>query len=187
MQNPKSLAVTIPLLETERLLLRGHGMEDFTGSAAMWADPKVTRYIMERPLTEEECWTRFLRYAGHWAVMGFGYWVVVNKHDGEFIGEAGFADYKRAIQPSLDGMPEAGWVFASQTHGKGYATEAVSAITAWGDVHFKTATACIIAPENAASVRVAMKCGYREAQRTAYHGHATVMYFREPGNSRGSE
>jgi RimJ/RimL family protein N-acetyltransferase len=180
MLNPKNLAVTVPVLETERLLLRGHGIEDFADSARMWADTKVTRYMMERPLTEEECWTRFLRYAGHWAVLGFGYWVVTSKHDGEFIGEAGFADYRREIQPSLRGVPEIGWVLASQAHGKGYATEAVRAITAWGDVHFKTRTACIIAPANVASVGVAMKCGYREMGPTTYHGHATVMYSREP-------
>ena len=144
----------------------------------MWADPNVTRHILERPLTEEECWSRFLRYVGHWAVLGFGYWVIIEKQTGDFVGEAGFADYRREIEPSLKDFPEIGWVLRSHAHGKGYATEAVRAIAAWGDTHFETPTACIIAPDNTASFRVAAKCGYREMLRTTYHGHPTVMLSR---------
>ena len=150
----------------------------------MWADPRVTRHILERPLTEEESWSRFLRYVGHWAALGFGYWVIFEKQTGVFVGEAGFADYKRKIQPPLKGVPEIGWVLASHAHGRGLATEAVRAITAWGDARFETATACIITPENTASFRVAAKCGYREAQRTTYHEHPTVMFFRERCGAR---
>jgi len=175
----------VPVLETERLRLRGHCIDDFLHSAAMWADPAVVRYIGDQPLTEEESWTKFLRYVGHWSLLGFGYWVVEEKATGHFAGEIGFADYKRDLQPSLKGVPEIGWVLASQAHGKGYATEAVRAITAWGDVRFGPArTACIIAPENAASIRVAIKCGYREFQRTSYHGKPVLMFDREPGSSR---
>ena len=147
----------------------------------MWADPVVTQYVGGKPLTEEESWTKFLRYAGHWSMLGFGYWVVEEKATGNFAGEIGFADYKRDVQPSLKGVPEIGWVLASQAHGKGYATEAVRAITAWGEMHFgPVRTACLIAPENAASIRVAVKCGYREFQPTTYHGHPVLMFIREP-------
>ena len=175
-----STASAVPSLETDRLWLRGHRMDEFEQCAALWADPKVTQHILERPLTEEESWARFLRYVGHWAVFGFGYWAIVEKQTGDFAGEGGFADYKRAIQPSLKGVPEIGWVLASRFHGKGFATEAVRAITAWGDAHFQTPTRCIISPDNTASFRVAVKCGYREILRTTYHGHATVMFEREP-------
>jgi RimJ/RimL family protein N-acetyltransferase len=147
----------------------------------MWAEPVVVRHTVGKPLTEEESWRRLLSYVGHWAVMGFGYWVVEEKATGKFAGEVGFADYKREIEPSLKGVPEIGWVLASSAHGKGYATEAVRAAVAWGDAKFKLArTACIIAPENAASIRVAVKCGYRELQSTTYKGHPTVMFVREP-------
>jgi RimJ/RimL family protein N-acetyltransferase len=40
-------------------------------------------------------------------------------------------------------------------------------------------TACIIAPENAPSIRVAEKCGYREFQRTTYKDNATIMFVRD--------
>lgn len=150
----------------------------------MWADPVVTRHILERPQTQEETWARFLRYVGHWAVLGFGYWVITEKHTGQFVGEAGFADYKRKIEPSLEGVPEIGWVLASRAHGQGFATEAVRAITAWGDVHFQTSTRCIIAPGNTASFRVAAKCGYHEMARATYQGRETVMLSRDRGGAK---
>jgi RimJ/RimL family protein N-acetyltransferase len=179
MKTPAIPSPAIPSVDTKRLLLRGLRMEDFAHSASMWADPKVTQHILERPLTEEESWARFLRYAGHWTMLGFGYWMIVEKQTGALIGEAGFADYKRQIEPSLKGLPESGWVLASHAHGKGFATEAVQAITAWGDQHFETSTACIVKPENTASIRVAAKCGYRKLQPTTYRGHATIMFKRE--------
>ena len=171
----------VPVLETERLLLRGHCLDDFPHSAAMWADPAVTRYIREKPFTREETWSRFLRYLGHWALLGYGYWLIVEKSTGSFAGEIGFADYHRDIEPSLDGMPECGWALTAQMHGKGYATEALRAILAWGDHHFRgTRTACIIAPENRASLQLAAKCGYREMENTSYHDHPVTIFARDP-------
>jgi RimJ/RimL family protein N-acetyltransferase len=181
MSSPIRHDVDVPTLETERLKLRGHRLNDFVYSAAMWSDENVTRHIRDTPFSEEESWTRFLRYFGHWLLLGFGYWVVEQKDSGEFLGEVGFADYKRELEPSLKGVPEIGWVFASHAHGRGYATEAVRAVTAWGDANFGAArTACIIAPEDDGSIRVATKCGYRELQLTSYKGQPVLMFVREP-------
>ena len=175
------LAVDIPILETARLRLRAHRLEDLPECARMWSDPKVVQHIRATPFIAEETWSRLLRYIGHWTLLGFGYWVIELRETGAFRGEVGFADYHRDITPSLEGIPEIGWVLASDSHGKGFATEAISAVTAWGDSHFAIKrTACIIAPENAASIRVAEKCGYREFRRTTYHGNPTVMYVRDP-------
>lgn len=171
----------VPSLETERLRLRGHRLDDFVHCATMWADPTVTRYIGGKPLTEEESWTKLLRYAGHWSLLGFGYWVAEDKATGNYVGEIGFGEFKRDLQPSLRGVPEIGWVLTSNAHGRGYATEAVRVVVAWGDAHFRSAqTACIIDPENLPSIRVAVKCGYREFQITTYKGRPTIMFVREP-------
>ena len=121
-----------------------------------------------------------LRYAGLWAFLGFGYWALEDKASGTFAGEMGFADFKREIEPSLDGMPELGWALAPQFHGRGYTTEALRAIVAWGDTHLDAKrTACIIHPENVQSLRVAEKLGYGEFQRTTYKGSPTVMFVRD--------
>jgi RimJ/RimL family protein N-acetyltransferase len=169
----------VPEIETARLRMRGHQLDDFAACAAMWADPVVTRYIGGRPFTEEEVWARLLRYVGHWALLGFGYWAIEEKATGDFIGELGFADFKRDMEPSIKGVPELGWVLASKAHGKGYATEAVRAAVAWGETHFaKARTVCIIHPGNLASIRVAEKCGYTEFLRTNYKNHATIIFDR---------
>jgi RimJ/RimL family protein N-acetyltransferase len=173
-------ATEVPVIETKRLRMRGHRLDDFLDSAAMWADPVVTRHISGKPLSEEEAWTRLLRYVGHWSLMGFGYWVIEEKSTGSFVGELGFADYKRDIIPSIKGVPEAGWVLASAAHGKGYATEAVGAAVAWGEAHFGSVrTVCLIHPENLASIRVAEKCGYKQFQRATYKGDATLIFARQ--------
>ena len=175
------LAVDVPILETPRLRLRPHRVDDFPECARMWSDPHVTRHIRSTPFTAEETWSRLLRYIGHWTLLGFGYWVIEQQETGSFLGEVGFANYKRDITPSLEGMPEIGWALACHSHGKGFATEAVNASVAWADSYLRTKrTACIIAPENAASIRVAAKCGYREFERTTYHGNPTLMYVRDP-------
>ena len=180
--SPRYNVRMVPVLETERLKLRAHCMDDFPASAAMWADPQVTRHF-GHSFSEEESWTRFLRYAGHWAMLGFGYWAVEEKATGKFVGEIGFADYKRAIESAIELAPEMGWVLVSASHGKGYATEAVLAAVAWGDTHFGSQfhgkpTTCIIHPENLGSIRVAEKCGYRELERTRYKGQATIVFAR---------
>lgn len=172
-----------PVLETPRLILRTHRLDDFEPLAAMWADPVVTRHVGGGPCSAEGSWTRLLRYIGHWTLLGFGYWAIEEKESARFVGEIGFADYKRNIDPPLDGMPEIGWALASRVHGRGYATEAALAVSAWGDGRLQAdRTACLIHPENAASIRVAGRCGYRESRRTAYRGEPTIVFVRDkPG------
>ncbi|MCK6447601.1 MAG: GNAT family N-acetyltransferase [Planctomycetes bacterium] len=161
----------VPVLETGRLLLRGRELRDFEPSCAMWRDPEVVRYIGGQPISESDNWSRFLRHVGHWAALGFGYWVVEERASGRFVGEVGFAEQLRELEPSIRGTPECGWALATWAHGRGYATEAVLAALTWGDTHFEDRrTACIIEPGNAASLRVAAKCGFVELARTTYKG-----------------
>jgi RimJ/RimL family protein N-acetyltransferase len=172
----------IPILETDRLRLRGHRLDDFAACAAMWADPAVSRQIGRKPFSEEESWTRLLRYVGHWFLLGFGYWAVEEKESGKFAGEVGFADYKRDMESPVRELPEIGWVLARWAQGKGYATEAARAAIGWGDGHFSPSrTTCIIGPENLSSIRVAEKCGYKDLQLTEYKGKPTMVFVREAG------
>jgi RimJ/RimL family protein N-acetyltransferase len=169
----------IPALETERLRLRAHRVEDLDACVAMWADPVVTRHIGGKPFSREETWSKMLRYAGHWALMGFGYWVAEDKATRAFLGEVGFAEFRRDVRPAIEGMPEIGWALVSSAHGKGMATEAVRAACAWADKNFgSTSTVCMIDPENIASAWVAKKCGYQEYLRATYKDHPTMLYRR---------
>jgi RimJ/RimL family protein N-acetyltransferase len=169
----------VPVLETERLVLRAHRIADFDASAAMWGDPVVTRYIGGKPSTREDVWGRLVRYAGHWPLMGYGYWAIEDKSFGRFIGEAGFADFKRDITPPLGDDPEIGWALTPAAHGKGYATEIVTALVEWGDANLSSKrTVCLIHPDNSPSIYVAKKCGYKEFARTTYKGQPTILFRR---------
>ena len=175
------MPVEIPTLETERLRLRGHRPDDLDACAAIWAHPAVVRYTTGKPQPREEVWWRILRYIGGWALLGYGFWAVEEKSTGTFIGEIGFGNFKRDLDPPFGNAPEIGWILDPRFHGKGYGTEAARAVIAWGDEHFGLArTVCLIQPENQASLRIAAKCGYVEYGRTKYREHAVIMLAREP-------
>lgn len=167
-----------PTIETARLRLRGHTLPDFDASAAMWADAGVTRFIGGKPSSREDSWRRFQTYVGHWALMGHGFWLIEEKASGRFLGEGGFGTFKREIEPVFE-APEQGWALAPTAHGKGYALEAMNAAITWGEQHFgRRDFVCLIAPENAPSLRLAEKLCYREYARSAYRGEPSVLLRR---------
>ncbi len=168
-----------PAIQTLRLTLRPHATEDFHHSLSLWSDPEVTRFIGGRPATEEDVWARVLRYIGHWHALGFGYWAIFERSSGRFVGETGFADFHRNIDPPLWGMPEMGWALAPWAHGSGFASEAVMAALDWGDRAFTAPACCIISPENTSSLRVAAKAGFKEVAATRYHDAPTLVFRRE--------
>lgn len=147
--------------------------------AAMWADPIVTRHIGGRAFTEQECWFRLLRYLGHWALLGYGYWAIEEKASGRFAGETGFADFKRELVPPIHGVPEIGWALAPWAHGKGYAAEAVGAAVEWGSQHLPSRrTVCLIDPGNLRSIKLAQNLGYRQYAEATLGTSKTLLFER---------
>ena len=173
---------SVPVVETERLILREFRSEDFAFLRDMKNDAEMMRFITGEAMSAEDSWTKFLRAIGHWSVMGYGYWLVEERASGCPIGEVGFGDFKRFIEPSLIGEPEIGWLLAPSAQGKGYASEAAMAAVQWGDEHFKgKRMSCIVDPEHAASIRVAEKCGFKITGETVYHGDKVVLLHRMAG------
>ncbi|GAC1595951.1 MAG: GNAT family N-acetyltransferase [Hymenobacter sp.] len=161
--------------------MRSYQAGDLDAFVAMWQQPEYYRYLNPEPLPTEEVWKLLLRSAGHWAVMGYGFWAIEEKATGCFIGSIGFADLKRTLEPPLGTAPEIGWVLAPGVHGRGYATEAVAAALAWGEQFFgPVRTVCIINPDNQPSLRVAAKFGYREYARSTYKG-GPILLLERPG------
>jgi RimJ/RimL family protein N-acetyltransferase len=173
------LSAPIPVLHTERLILRAHCLADLPQFTAMFQLPAFFTFLGGKPVPEEEVWTKVLRNTGQWAILGLGYWAVEEKATGRFIGAVGFADWQRAMEPSIKGEPEIGWLLDPHIHGQGYATEAVQAALLWGTVHFTGCrTVCIIDPENTPSLRVAAKCGYQVVQKTIYKEKPILLLAR---------
>lgn len=170
----------VPEIETERLLLRGLQVGDIDAHAALWADPIVTRFIGGKPQSREEAWNGLLRHFGMWSAVGFGFWAIVDKASGRLIGEAGFQDRQRGLNPSLDGTLEAGWTFLPAAHGKGFASETLAAMLKWADERFlNQPVTCIIEPENTASLRLAEKFGFVSFGQSEYHGKTLRLFMRQ--------
>ena len=166
-------------ITTERLSLRAHRVEDFDDMHAMCSDPVVTRHIGGMAFSREEVWTRLLRYAGIWSLFGYGMWAVREKASGDFVGDVGFLNLCRAVVPPFGDRPELGFVLAPKAHGQGYATEASRAALEWGERAWgDRETMCMIAPENAPSIRIAVKLGYREISRSVYMGDPVILFAR---------
>jgi RimJ/RimL family protein N-acetyltransferase len=168
-----------PRLETERLILRAFRADDLDALAAMWADPEVVRFIGGVALSREDTWRRSLAACGQWPYTGWGYWIAELKSSGEVIGQLGFADFKRDMEPSLEGEAELGYVFSPKVHGQGIAYEACAAALEWADANLKAASyPAIISPENAASIRLAERLAFERVPDGTYRGEPIALFRR---------
>ncbi|MCJ7994950.1 GNAT family N-acetyltransferase [Rhizobium cremeum] len=167
------------MITTERLHLRRPELQDFEAYSKMWSHPDVLRHISAEPFSEEMMWGRFLRQAGGWQYLGFGYFIIEERDSSRFVGQIGFQDLHRDITPSLTGTMEAGWTLHPTVHGKGYASEAASAMFHWAERRFSgRRVTCIIAPENIRSLKIAAKMQMREFARSTYRGKPVIMMER---------
>jgi RimJ/RimL family protein N-acetyltransferase len=176
------LCHTAPTIETPRLILRAHKPTDLPRCVEMLSDPVVLRFLRDKPYSREEVWTRMLRYGGHWQWFGYGFWAIEHKESGQFLGEAGLQNFERDIEVEFCGKPELGYSLVSSAHGKGYAAETAQTIVAWFDRHIGTPlTYCMTSPQNTASQRVALKCGYRFVRESQHRDAPVAMFRRELG------
>jgi RimJ/RimL family protein N-acetyltransferase len=174
------MAGEAPVIETERLRLRGFRSDDLMPQLATWSDPEVVRFGGGAVLGREDVWRRMLCVGGCWSMLGYGYWAVERRDDGAWLGQVGFADLKRDMKPSIEGLPEAGWVFASFAQGQGYASEALAAALQWADRNLPgREIAAIIDPANLPSIRLATSHGFGSPEETIYK-EEPILLFRRP-------
>jgi RimJ/RimL family protein N-acetyltransferase len=169
-----------PILGTARLVLRPFRADDADAQAAMMGDPGVMRHIGGQGLSREDAWRKLLCGAACWSIFGWGYWAVERRADARMIGQLGFADFKRDVSPSIEEVPEMGWLFAAEASGQGFATEAGRAALAWIDAaHAPAEVVAIISDANAPSIRVAEKLGFATREQARYKGEP-ILLFRRP-------
>ena len=168
-----------PVLETARLTLRPFHLDDVDAQAAMMADAQVMRHLGGQPLPREDSWRKLLCGAGLWALFGYGYWAVERRSDKAMIGQIGFADFKRGIEPEIENIPEMGWLFAAEASGQGHATEAGLAALDWIDAALDPPEiAAIIDAANAPSIRVAEKLGFGAREEARYKNEPILLFRR---------
>jgi RimJ/RimL family protein N-acetyltransferase len=120
----------VPVLRTDRVVLRGWRADDLEPFATLNADPRVMEHY-RAPLTgaQSDALVRE-RIVPRWSEHGFGLWAV------EVPGVAPFIGYVGLLEPSFEAhftpCVEIGWRLAFPHWGKGYATEAARAAVAFG-------------------------------------------------------
>jgi RimJ/RimL family protein N-acetyltransferase len=150
----------IPILETERLVLRALKPDDFETYARFMADEDVTRHLTGKPMGRADAWRNMAMVVGHWALRGYGRWAVERKSDRVFVGHVGL--WNPEGWPGL----EVGWTLAKEFWGQGYASESARAAMRYG---FLTQDVdrliSVIDVANEASQRVAQSIGETRGER----------------------
>lgn len=168
------------MITSDRLLLRPHTPEDLEAILAVTTDAAVNQFIRGMPTTREEAWRRLLQHTGHWSLFGYGMLAVVERATGTVMGELGLGNFHRGLGASFDGSPEAGWLLKGTFHGKGYASEAMSAVFRWFDeTRSELRTVCIIDPDNASSIQLATRLGFNPFGASEYRGTTVTMFERQ--------
>jgi RimJ/RimL family protein N-acetyltransferase len=177
-----------PRIETARLVLRTSTLEDLDAHAAMLGDPEVMHHLTGAGIAREDAWRRLLQGPGLWAMLGYGYWSIERRSDGRYIGQLGFADFKRAMEPSLEGLPEMGWLLTADAQGQGFALEGVTAALRWADQALQPPEiVAIIAPDNAPSIRLAERAGFLRSEETSYKDEPTLVFRRRAARGAAAE
>jgi RimJ/RimL family protein N-acetyltransferase len=169
-----------PTLESPRLLLRPHRIDDFEAVHGLTLAPETRAFLSGEP-SREESYKRLLTSIASWHLFGYGTFAVLERGGGEYVGNCGLFRMERDLDPPFQGEPEAGWIVAQPCWGRGFAVEAMTAVLAWFDAELPIRrTVCMISQGNAASERVAAKLGYKPIGLSRYKGGDELMrYARE--------
>ncbi len=162
----------MPILGTERLLLREFVLEDVDALALVLSDPETMRYY---PATLDRAgvveWIR--RNRRRYVDAGHGLWAMVLKSSGELVGDCGLT------RQAVDGTEEIeiGYHVRRDLWGRGYAPEAARACQEYGFGRLGAdRLISLIRPENLASRRVAEKTGLSLWKEVVWRGLPHHVY-----------
>ena len=167
----------IPTLYTPRLILRPLVLEVVPVLHRIYQTEGVLEYFPNpTPPPVEKVEPFISSQKTHWKHNGYGNWAIVPIEAAEMIGWAGLQ-----YLPETDEV-EVGYLLDRPFWGKGYATEAAQASVNYGftKFHFPEIIA-LVHPDNAASLRVAAKCGFTIVERKVYWGIEMVRHVIHPG------
>jgi ribosomal-protein-alanine N-acetyltransferase len=118
-------------LESERLWFRELQMSDAQSMLELYSDPLVLRYVGEKPLSHIDQAREIIEdIRQQYQDCGIGRWAAFLKSSNEFIGWAGLK-YIAEINGRTDNY-DLGYRLLRRHWGKGYGTESVQALVAYG-------------------------------------------------------
>lgn len=164
----------LPVLFTERLILRAPEARDLDGFAEMGADAESMRFL-GGTAGRSASWRMLCSLRGAWDIRGFSMFSVLDQASGAWVGRVG--PWEPADWPAK----EIGWGVHPRFAGRGYAHEATVAamdyafgVLGWDEVIH------VIDPENARSIRLAERLGSAPRGPTRlpepYHDAVVAMW-----------
>ncbi|ARE41108.1 Protein export cytoplasm protein SecA ATPase RNA helicase [Rhodovulum sp. P5] len=171
----------IPVIETQRLILRGPEAEDYPKFESTFTSYRAR--FMGGPLSEYESWMLYAAEIGHWQIHGFGMWMIHDRDTDATYGMAGGWFPK--------GWPEReiGWVIWPHAEGRGIALEAVHAVRHWcyETLGWETAVT-YVDPKNISSVRLCERLGAKEdVAADTVDSHDIVYRHPSPAQLNGTQ
>lgn len=119
-----AMPLPIPVLTTDRLILREPREADFDAMLAFSQSPRAA--FVGGSIGRQWVWRSHLANIGHWALRGYGFYAVETR-SGKFIGRVGVIFHDGWDEPEL------AWHLFDGFEGQGYAQEA--ALAARADYH----------------------------------------------------
>ncbi|RIU90494.1 GNAT family N-acetyltransferase [Oceanobacillus picturae] len=144
-------------LTTERLTLKRMKEHDAAGLFAIWADPDVTRFMNIPSFTGEDQAKEMINVLTELAKENKALrYTIRMKDSGKIIGSCGYN-----VLDFENHKTELGYELAKEHWGKGYASEAIHALTknAYAELGFHRIEAKV-EPENGNSIRLLLKLGF---------------------------
>ena len=164
---------TVPVPETERLIMREMRAEDFENYAKFYETERSN--MRGGPLNREEAWREFACEVGHWHLRGYGFWALEEKQSGECCGLTGLWN------PEGSPAPEVGWVVWGGFEGKGIAHEAALRARAYAyeTLGWPQIVSCI-SDGNVRSIALAERMGAKLGWRQAREGRSDFLVYVHP-------
>lgn len=163
------MSVEVPVIETDRLILRAPRVEDLDPMCAFYAEERS--HFVGGPQTRGEVWRTLLRSAGHWQLRGYGVWHITLRDTAAMIGHAGILHHIEWPEPEL------GYAIFAAYEGKGLAHEACEAARAAAAEHFGlTRLISLIDPANDRSRALALRLGAHFEREETVMGHPCHVY-----------
>ncbi|HSK74640.1 MAG TPA: GNAT family N-acetyltransferase [Pyrinomonadaceae bacterium] len=145
------------ITETERLIFRKLTPDDAEDLHRIYSNPETMKFMGDSSESVEIVRNSIQKHIEkYYNQLGFGLWATVLKENNRFIGRCGL------LYQEIEGVKdlELAYLIDRDFWGKGLATEAAGEIMNLGFNRFGfTRIIAVIKPENAASIRVAEKCG----------------------------
>ena len=159
-----------PTLTTKRLTLRGPQAQDLDPFTDLVVNSPRMKALDEAG-TASDAWRGFVAGIGHWQMLGYGFFTIVETATGTPVGRCGILGHVGWPEPEL------AYHMFDNGEARGMAFEAAVAVRHWaGETLGFSPLVSIIHPDNTRSRSLAERLGAVVEKTGEHDGHPAVFY-----------